>query len=52
MKKLVSLAGLSLVSFQAAANLPTGQVPEPGMLPLLGAGLAAVIAVRFLRKEK
>ena len=27
-------------------------VPEPGVLPLLGIGIAVAVAVRFFRKKK
>ena len=44
------LALLLLTPMTALAGLPVN-VPEPGLLPLLGIGIAAAIAVKFFKKK-
>ena len=46
---LITLAAL-LVPISAHAGIVS--VPEPGVLPLLGIGIAVAVAVRFFRKKK
>ena len=45
------LALLLLTPMTALAGTPPVNVPEPGLLPLLGIGIAAVIAVKFFKKK-
>jgi hypothetical protein len=50
MKKLIAGSALMLTSVSVFAAPVFNQVPEPGMLPLLGAGVAAMLIARRLKK--
>ena len=43
---------LMVFSIAAYAGPPTPTVPEPGVLELLGVGVAAALALRLKRKKR
>ncbi len=50
MNKLIVVSALMLTSVSAVAAPAFGTVPEPGMLPLLGAGAIAFLIARRMKK--
>ena len=50
-KLITALLLIAPVSVYAGAA-PPPSVPEPGVLPLLAAGVAVAVAVKFMKRKK
>ncbi len=50
MNKLITIFGLSIISFSAVATGQLATIPEPEMLPLLGVGALTLALFRKIRK--
>lgn len=50
--KYITTTAVMLIIMPLQAWAGTEAIPEPGVLPLLGMGVAAAIAVKFFRKKK
>jgi hypothetical protein len=49
--KPVSLITLAALLAPLSAHAGAVDVPEPGILPLLGVGIVVALAVKFLKKK-
>ena len=50
--KYITTTAFMLLIMPLQAWAGSISVPEPGVLPLLGMGVAAAVAVKFFRKKK
>jgi len=51
MSGLLALAGCAFAASAFAGTAPPTQVPEPGTLALLAAGVAGVVALRLTKRK-